>query len=288
MFSSSFVISAASGVETRTTSSQTSPYSSSARSAHASVSPPTTFGVLRSVKSVRPGIDALGREREVEVAPGGEPGLLQQRRDPLARGARVGRRLEHDQLARLQHARRARAARPSAGRGPARGCASAASARRSAPRRALASARVARRRVRSRARPRELLRRRRPRCRTRPAPIASILRASTSTRDDVAALLGERHRERQPDVAEADDADVLIARQSRRTGQGCRQPVQPALGDLRRLASSCSSRRSACTMRSTSASKPRRLPAESRARLARVADARGPLGCPHERRIHPM
>jgi hypothetical protein len=49
MFSSSLVSSAASGVETRTISSHTSRYSSSARSPHASVSPPITFGVLRSV-----------------------------------------------------------------------------------------------------------------------------------------------------------------------------------------------------------------------------------------------
>ncbi len=60
MFSSSFVSSAASGLDTRTTWSHTSPYSASARSAQASVSPPTTFGVLRSVKSVRPGSTRSG------------------------------------------------------------------------------------------------------------------------------------------------------------------------------------------------------------------------------------
>ena len=45
MFSSSFVSSADSGVDTRTSVSQTSPYICSARSAHVSVRPPITFGV---------------------------------------------------------------------------------------------------------------------------------------------------------------------------------------------------------------------------------------------------
>ena len=48
MFSSSLVISAASGVVTGTIWSHTRPYSSVARSRHAGVMPPTTFGVLRS------------------------------------------------------------------------------------------------------------------------------------------------------------------------------------------------------------------------------------------------
>ena len=49
MFSSSFASSAASGVVTRTTVSHTASYSATARSAHASVNPPTIFGVVRSV-----------------------------------------------------------------------------------------------------------------------------------------------------------------------------------------------------------------------------------------------
>jgi hypothetical protein len=49
MFSSSFESSATSGVDTRTTWSQTRPYTSAARSVHAGVSPPTTFGVVRIV-----------------------------------------------------------------------------------------------------------------------------------------------------------------------------------------------------------------------------------------------
>ena len=102
MFSSSLVSSAASGVETRTISSQTSRYSASARSVQASVRPATTFGVLRRVKSVRPGIDALGRVGQEEVAPGDEARLLEDRGHALARGAGVGRRLEDDELVALQ------------------------------------------------------------------------------------------------------------------------------------------------------------------------------------------
>ena len=48
-------------------------------------------------------VDALGAERQMEVAPGGEPRLFEQRRHPLARRARVCGRLEHDQLIGLQH-----------------------------------------------------------------------------------------------------------------------------------------------------------------------------------------
>ena len=49
MFSSSFAISAVSGVVTLTTWSQTVSYRATARSVHASVTPPTIFGVVRSV-----------------------------------------------------------------------------------------------------------------------------------------------------------------------------------------------------------------------------------------------
>ena len=48
-------------------------------------------------------VDALGREGDVEVHARGEAGLLEQRDEPLARGARVGGRLEHHELAALQH-----------------------------------------------------------------------------------------------------------------------------------------------------------------------------------------
>ena len=60
MFSSSFAISAASGVETTITSSQTCSYSCFARSLQAGVRPPRILTVLRSVKSERPGSTRSG------------------------------------------------------------------------------------------------------------------------------------------------------------------------------------------------------------------------------------
>ena len=59
-FSRSFESSAASGPVTGTISSQTSEYSATARSRQTGVSPPTIFGVLRRVKSVRPGSTRSG------------------------------------------------------------------------------------------------------------------------------------------------------------------------------------------------------------------------------------
>ncbi len=73
MFSSSFVSSAASGLDTRTTRSHTSSYSSCARCAHASVRPPSTFGVLRSVKSVRPGSTRSGENARWKSRPAASP-----------------------------------------------------------------------------------------------------------------------------------------------------------------------------------------------------------------------
>ena len=103
MFSSSFVISAASGVATTTTSSQISAYSARARSEQASVSPPTTFGVVRIVWSVRPGSMRSGEKARWKSLAGREPRLLEDRPQALARGAGVGGRLEHHQLALAQH-----------------------------------------------------------------------------------------------------------------------------------------------------------------------------------------
>ena len=73
MFSRSLESSAASGVETRTTVSQTSPYSASARSPQACVSPPTTFGVVRIVKSVRPGSTRSGEKARLKSSPATRP-----------------------------------------------------------------------------------------------------------------------------------------------------------------------------------------------------------------------
>ena len=72
-FSSSLVSSATSGVPTRTISSQTSEYRATARSRHSGVSPPTTFGVLRSVKSVRPGSIRSGEKATLKSRPAASP-----------------------------------------------------------------------------------------------------------------------------------------------------------------------------------------------------------------------
>jgi hypothetical protein len=54
-------------------------------------------------------VDALGREGDVEVAAGLEPGLLEQRYQALAGRARIGGRLERDELPLLEHPRERRA-----------------------------------------------------------------------------------------------------------------------------------------------------------------------------------
>ena len=98
MFSSSFVSSAASGLDTRTICV-----------AHPAVQRRGAVGALaghpadhlrRVAQRVvgPPGIDALGRERDVQVVADAQPGLLEQRHEPLARRAGIGRRLEHDEL----------------------------------------------------------------------------------------------------------------------------------------------------------------------------------------------
>ena len=105
MFSSSLDSSAASGAETTSTSSQTRSYRR-ARLGGAVLGHPADHlhGVAqREVGAAR--VDPLGRERDVEVASGREPGLFEQRHEPLAGRARVRRRLEHDELALAQHAR---------------------------------------------------------------------------------------------------------------------------------------------------------------------------------------
>src|ERR671936_233277 len=60
MFSSSFVNSAASGVETSTIVSTARRYTSRARRVHSGVIPPTTFGVVFVVQSERPGSTRSG------------------------------------------------------------------------------------------------------------------------------------------------------------------------------------------------------------------------------------
>ncbi len=73
MFSRSFESSAASGVDTRTTRSHTTSYNSCARSPQASVTPPTIFGVVRNVKSVRPGSTRSGENATLKSRPATSP-----------------------------------------------------------------------------------------------------------------------------------------------------------------------------------------------------------------------
>src|SRR3954468_21177865 len=73
MFSSSFESSATSGVETGTRVSQTGSQTARAASVHAGVSPPTTFGVVRSVKSVRPGSTRSGENASAKSSPARRP-----------------------------------------------------------------------------------------------------------------------------------------------------------------------------------------------------------------------
>ena len=212
MFSSSFVSSAASGVETRTICVADEPVQrlraigAGLRSARR---PPS--GVLRSVKSVRPGSTRSGENARWKSRPAAQAGLLEQRRDALARRAGIGGRLEHHQLVRLQHlGERARRVEQRAEVGLAVGRQRRRHADR-APRRPGQAARSAwwhgcdRRRSRS-------------------CVGGDVLDVGVAGRDrldlarvdvdgdDVAALLRERHGERQADVAESDDADGASSR----------------------------------------------------------------------------
>ena len=162
-------------------------------------------GVAQRV--VRPaGVDALGREGEVEIAPRGQARLLQQRQQALARRAGVGRRLEHDELAGLQHPRQGAAgvqqrAEVGLAVGGQRG--------RHADEHRLGVGELGRARgrmdalqARLQALGRDVL--------DVGAPVTQRLdlaRVDVEA-DDVPARLGERDGERQTDVAESDDADA--------------------------------------------------------------------------------
>ncbi len=60
--------------------------------------PPTTFGMFAVVNCALPGIDALGREREEEVDVRLQPAGLEHRLHHFVGRARIGRRLEDDEL----------------------------------------------------------------------------------------------------------------------------------------------------------------------------------------------
>ena len=68
----------------------------------AGVWPPTTFGMFLVFHFALPGIDALGREGEEEVAAGVEAPPFEHRLHDLVGRARVRRGLEDDQHAGLQ------------------------------------------------------------------------------------------------------------------------------------------------------------------------------------------
>ena len=73
MFSSSFVSSAASGVDTTCTSSTALRYSAAAASAEASSTPPTIFGVVFVVNSRLPGSTRSGENARWKSAPAFRP-----------------------------------------------------------------------------------------------------------------------------------------------------------------------------------------------------------------------
>jgi hypothetical protein len=151
-----------------------------------------------------PGVDALGRVGEVEVAAGDEPGLLEDRRHALARGAGVGRRLQDDQLVALHDVCE------DAGRVDERakvGLAVRRQRRRHADENGIATRQVRRARRDLQARGDV----------AQPAGVdvldvghAAIepldLAGVDVDADDVVALLGEGHGKRQPDIAEPHDA----------------------------------------------------------------------------------
>ena len=173
--------------------------------------------------------------------------------------------------------------RRSAAPGRARGCASAASARRSAPRRPWPGRRSAWS-PGWRGDRLEALARRRPRCRSRP-PRSPRSCAVDVDGDHVAALLRERHGERQADVAQSDDAD------GGHPGRQCSGPERrgrrPA-GARRPEPAAASARRSARTMRSTSS---RRRPCGSQPSRSRALPGRPRSECsprPDQRGIHPQ
>ena len=156
-------------------------------------------------------VDPLGREGEVERArPRLQARLLEQRRQPLARGARVGRRLEHDELALLEHARER-----GAGGDQRLQIGLAVLVQRGRHRDDdgvdLRQRRVARRRVQALAHGGEPL----------GGDVLDVARPGLDRRDlggvgvkrdDVVAGLGELDRQRQPDVPEPDDADAHAGR----------------------------------------------------------------------------
>ena len=107
VFSRSFVSSAASGVETRWTVSIARRVELGGALGARGRDPADDLRrrLRRPVGAAR--VDALGREREVEVLACAQAARLEDRLEELARRARPRRRLEHDELALPQHLREA-------------------------------------------------------------------------------------------------------------------------------------------------------------------------------------
>ena len=85
MFSSSFVSSAASGVETSTISSIARRYTSAARRVHSGVIPPSTFGVVFVVQSSRPGSTRSGDIARWKPSPAFRPDPFSSRGNSTSR-----------------------------------------------------------------------------------------------------------------------------------------------------------------------------------------------------------
>ena len=154
-----------------------------------------------------PGIDALGREGDVEVVAGFQPGqLLQHRHELLARGPRIGSRLEDNQLALLQHLAEARCGvleRRQVGlavAGERRGHGD-------DSRLDLDEVRVARRGVQAAKHGREAIR-----WDVLDVALAALERSDAQGIDldapDLVTRLGERDRQRQAHISHSDDSDL--------------------------------------------------------------------------------
>ena len=226
VFSCSFAVSATIGLETGTTSSTICRYRSSVRRRHSSVTPATSFGVVLIVAVLVARVDALGRVAEEDVLADHGPGRLEDRLDDLVRRPRVGRRLEDD-----EHPRAAGSRRPTRPRRRRRRCPVCASSTSGVGTQIVSASSSPRARSRSwrgqvaveafvargghvhevRA------------CAPRPPGRARV----EVDAGDVEAGLGERHRQREPGIAEPDDAQLAPRawRCDRRTSRGVRTSV---------------------------------------------------------------
>ena len=159
----------------------------------------------------------------MEVDAGRAAPRPQQRRDPLTRRARVGRRFEDHELAGAQHRAERLRGVEGAAPDPAHGWASAASARRSGPRRPPPAGRSRWSRADAAPPPRARCRQR-PQCRNGRCDGVHPARIEVDG-DDIHVRRRERHRQGQADVSKTDDADAharrsLLRRPANRVSAG--------------------------------------------------------------------